>query len=98
MKTLAQKQSELHKISTAERGLRTAKEKKASVLEAHKACENVLSAAKDALEQITFLEEKTKDMEIMLKELKRLNTTTTQYKTPPTIKLYGETNKNLSFW
>lgn len=78
--------------------LTSAKKKRASVLEAHKACEVVMEAARETLEQTEQLEKYTSEMETLLKEVKRLHTTVAQYKTLPKIKLYGRRNEELSFW
>lgn len=98
MKTLKRKQTDIYKMSVAKRSLFTAQQRKASVLEAHKACQSVMDAAEETLKNFEILNKEAAERDTMLQELQRLDTVTRQYKTPPTVKLFGKRNKRLSFW
>lgn len=98
MKNLKSKQTDIYKMSVAKRSLFTAKERKASVLEAHAACEAVMEAAEETLKTIEVLNKESAERDRMLQELQRLDTITRQYTSPPVVKLYGKRNKKMSFW
>lgn len=98
IKKLRTKQATLYKLDAAGLSLASAKVKKASVLEAHKACEKVMEAALELKEKTERLEQYTTDLNTALKEVKRLHTTVLQYKVLPRIKLYGRQNEELTFW
>lgn len=91
-------QADIYKLSVAKTSLGDAKKRKASVLEAHKACEDVLKAAEETTKIIEALNKESAERDTMLQELQRLYKITQQYETPPTIKLFGVRNERLSFW
>jgi hypothetical protein len=88
----------LTSLAAAKRGLNSAQQRKASVNEAIKACEGAVRAVEDALGQLEELEARVAGVDTAMRELRRLDAVVSQYKTAPTVKLFGKPNEGLTFW
>jgi hypothetical protein len=96
--TLHKKRSDIYKLSVAKRSLGNALERKANIAIAHKACEDVIAAAEEIFHINEELQKQAEERDVILRELKRLDTICKRYTKPPTVKLYGREDKELSFW